>query len=155
MNRFRVISRFKSTIDGAVVDQGDEIGILETAMSQDFVLSMIRSGAALVLNEPEFRQSQAAIAATPVSPPAPTPPAIETPPQAPAVATVEPDDDTDADLEPLAGLAPRVAQSLQAAGLSDAQAIRDYLAQGDKLVDLEGIGKATEAQILDWLDSAV
>lgn len=152
MNRFKVVSRFKSTIDGAVVDQGAEIGVLETALSQDFILSMIRSGAALVQSEPEAIASQAAIAASPVYV-APTPEPVATP-TVNTTAPATPIDD-DSDLEPLAGLAPRVAQSLQDAGLVDADAIRDYIASGAKLVDLEGIGRAAVTQITDWLESQV
>lgn len=54
--------------------------------------------------------------------------------------------------ESLHGLAERIAEALVAADLSDAPAIREFIARGNDLEDLDEIGRAAVKKIKEWLE---
>lgn len=144
--KVNLIANRDIVMDGNSFASGDCVGTIDTDLPPDCLQSLAQ--VCVLSFQPADRDPK----------PTPKPASVR---KSQHVTADPPDDQDDADdenqgndsSEPFAGLAPKMADSLEKAGYKTVEAVREYIAQGKDLIDLPGIGKAAKNQILAWLES--
>lgn len=129
-------------MDGQSFTSGDVVGTIETDLPPDCLQSLAQ--VCVLSFQPSGKQTK----------PEPRVPKRRAPVVEPTVDDA--DDDltaSDSNAEPFAGLTPKIAESLEKSGFNTVAKVKAYVAQGNDLVDLPGIGKAAKNQILAWLET--
>lgn len=131
-------------MDGQTFNSGDVVGTIDTELPADCLQSLAQ--VCVLSFQPAGRETKPAERVKP-----------QRATQVEAPNADEDNEDTttnnEGNAEPFAGLAPKMADSLEKAGLKTVEAVRAYVDQGNDLIDLPGIGKAAKNQILAWLES--
>lgn len=129
-------------IDGQSFTNGDVVGTIETELPPDCLQSLAQ--VCVLSFQPSGTQTK------------PEPRVSKRATQTPQPEPNDSDEDltnSDSQAEPFAGLSPKIADSLEKSGFDTVAKVKAYVAQGNDLVDLPGIGKAAKNQILAWLET--
>jgi len=168
MNKFELVTVNATNFDGRIVPAGTTIGALETAEPIDNLISGLRClqlalvpASAYVAPEPP-KAPKAKVKPTPPAPSENQQSQESEPENLDSIQTGPGEIETAlADVDPLAGLTPKVADSLREAlidgepckyGSLDTPAkVEAAIAEGFDLAELDGIGPKMVVKIKDWL----
>lgn len=162
MATYAIVCTNPTVIDGHKFNSGATIGKLETNLPWDNVFSVLRNAMVSVVREEDAPKVE-----EPKTPPPPL--SIPTEPQANEPENLLPskqeaaavDTEDDLNLDPLAGLTPKLAESLREAlvdgkispigSLDTPDKVQAAIDSGFDLASLDGIGPKAVQKIKDWL----
>lgn len=162
--KFQLVTVNLTNFDGRVVASGTTVGTIESELPIDNVVSSLRSLQLAIVPDADYTPPELPPVTEKKTQPAPstanhTEPAMLTPPD--STGPVESSLSDLEDVDPLAGLTAKVAQSLVEAAIDGKQIdlgsldtpekIQAAIDSGFDLADLDGIGPKAVVRIKEWL----